>query len=91
MYNPATRSCNEFNDFTRFFAYMKPGWPGRTAEYWIKLRNGELVRPVVFMGEDHWEDDFNKPRGFMTEKYRWNLDGTSITRSDYDMMELVVV
>jgi hypothetical protein len=93
MYNPATRPQNELNDFTRFFAHMPAGWPGRTAEYWIKLRNGALVRPFVFLGEDDWEDDYNKPRGFRDENwnYCWNLDGTSVTRRDYDMMELVVL
>lgn len=88
MLNPATKPSNELNDFTRYFAYMKEGWPGRTEEYWVKLRNGFLVRPVFKKAEDEYcEDVFVTNEPFMMY---WNLDGTSITSRDYDMMEIVI-
>ena len=85
MFNPATRPPNKLNDFTRFFTTAKEGWPGRTEEFWIKLRNGDLVRPVLIPAEDATCEDC-----FGTGKYRWNLDGTSVTNREYDMMELVI-
>ena len=89
MKNPATASSNEMNTFTEIveregrISWMEGGS--------VRLRNGTLVKPVVFLGEEDWEDDYNKPRGFKTEdwKYCWNLDGTSVTRPDFDMMEIV--
>ena len=91
MKNPATKSSNELNVFTDLVdTYGKQNWGDRRGLY-VRLRNGTLVRPVIFPGEDHWEDDFDGPRGFKTEDwhYCWNLDGTSVTRPDYDMMEIV--
>lgn len=93
MQNPATRSRDELNVFTDLVdIYGKQDWADRR-NLWVRLRDGTLVRPVVFLGEDDWADDFNKPRGFKTDdwKYCWNLDGTSVTRPDYDMMEIVYV
>lgn len=58
----------------------------------VRLRNGNIVQgPVVFLGEDDWEDDFNKPRGFQdgTWSYCWKLDGISVTTPDFDMMEII--
>jgi len=91
LQNPATKPNNELNVFTDLVAtYGKQNWEDRRGLF-VRLRDGTLVRPIVFLGEDDWEDDFNKPRGFKTKdwKYCWNLDGTSVTRSDYDMMEIV--
>lgn len=86
MINPATRPSNELNDFTRWFSMMTEGWPNRPGEFWVRLRNGTLVRPVFKAAEDEYCED-----AFYAEdyKYCWNLDGTSVTRSDYDMMEIV--
>lgn len=87
MINPATRPSDEFNDFTRQFSMMTEGWPTRTGNFWVRLRNGTLVRPVFKAAEDGLCED-----AFYAENYRycWNLDGTSVTRSDYDMMEIVI-
>lgn len=56
------------------------------AEYGVRLRNGTIVRPVFKAAEDETCED-----AFFAENYKycWNLDGTSVTRSDYDMMEIV--
>lgn len=90
MYNPATAPSNELNDFTRFFSMAKEGWPDRTEEYWVKLRNGTLARPVLKPAEDEYcEDAFFYTIGEQT--YCWNLNGKSVTRPDYDMMELITL
>jgi hypothetical protein len=84
MFNPATQPQNELNDFTskvrQFALFSKPDWGG----YCVRLRNGELVRPVFMSAEDETCEDC-----FGTDRYRWNLDGTSVTRRDCDMMEIV--
>ena len=82
MKNPATNPQDQLNDFTNNIRVIARNlWEGN---YWVELRNGELVRPVFIPAEDeHCEDCF------ATEQYRWNLDGTSVTRKDYDMMEIV--
>ena len=89
MKNPAThRSQDELNVFTQHLYDM---WVDFSVKTLVRLRDGTLVQPVIFLGEDHWEDDFGKPRGFMTEdrKYCWNLDGTSVTNRNFDMMEII--
>lgn len=86
MTNPATRPSNELNDFTRWFSMMSEGWPNCTGDYWVRLRNGTLVRPVFKAAEDEYCEDAFYAEGY---RYCWNLDGTSVTRSDYDMMEIV--
>jgi len=90
--NPATRPRNELNDFTRYFARMKEGWPGRTEEYWVRLRNGVLVRPVFKAAEDSTCEDlfFVKDEVHGWYKYCWNLDGTSVTSRDYDMIRIII-
>lgn len=82
MKNPAVKRHYEFNDFTQYI-YNYPGTS-------VLLRNDRVVQPIVFLGEDEWERDFSLPRGFTTKTWSmcWNLDGTSVTRSDYDMMEI---
>lgn len=89
MKNPATHtSKNELNAFTQL---IHDRWIDHSELTFVKLRDGTVVQPIIFLGEDTWEDDYNKPRGFNTSdwSYCWNLDGTSVTRFDYDMMELM--
>lgn len=82
MKNPATQSQNQLNDFTKNIRVIaKNFWPG---DYWVKLRNGTLVRPVYIPAKYDGGEDC-----FATEQYRWKLDGTCVTRSRYDMMEIV--
>lgn len=77
MINPATQPQNELNEFTDA---VKRG----NGYFNVLLRNGEIVRPEFFPAEDeHCEDCF------MTDDKCWNPDGTSVTRRDYDMMEIV--
>lgn len=75
MLNPATRPQTELNAFTMVIA--NAGGQAR-----VRLRNGEIVQPGIGFG----------PAGedcFMTDDKCWNPDGTSVTRSDYDMMEII--
>jgi hypothetical protein len=76
------------NDFTQF---IHDQWIDFSTKTLVRLRDGMIVEPIVFLGEDDWEDDYKEPRGFRTEgwNYCWNLDGTSVTRPDYDMMEIL--
>lgn len=78
MINSATRPSNELNDFTQTLL--------NTYRPTVRLRNGALVQPEYKPAEDEYCAD-----AFYAEDYRycWNLDGTSVTRSDYDMMEIV--
>ena len=83
MRNPATLNSDEFNEFTAAIAqFDRSSW----GDYWVQLRDGTLVRPVYRQTEHETE-----VTSFFTEDYKfcWNLDGTSVTRSDYDMMEIV--
>lgn len=82
MINPATRPSNELNEFTQCVKQMK----FESSDYWVRLRNGTLVRPVFKEAEDEYCEDAFFGEGY---KYCWNLDGTSVTRRDYDMMEIV--
>lgn len=86
MINPATQPKNELNDFTskvrQFALFSKPDWSG----YCVRLRNGTLVRPEFKAAEDETCEDAFFAEGY---KYCWNLDGTSITSRDYDMMDFV--
>jgi hypothetical protein len=45
-----------------------------------------IVKPIYKPAEDETSED-----AFFTEDYEycWNLDGTSVTRRDFDMMEIV--
>lgn len=81
MMNPATRSQDELNPFTRIISEGE-------GKFLVKLRNGTMVMPKFFPAEDETCSD-----SFMTEdiNYCWNLDGTSVTSRDYDMMETVDV
>jgi len=84
MINPATRPSNELNDFTNNIRTIARNfW---SPNYWVKLRDGTLVRPIYTPAEDETCED-----AFFAENYKycWNLDGTSVTSPDYDMMEIV--
>lgn len=86
MINPATRPSNELNDFTTLVRNMLTDNFYGQETYSVRLRNGTLVRPEYTPAEDETCED-----AFFAENYRycWNLDGSSVTRSDYDMMEIV--
>lgn len=88
MDNPATQPQNKLNAFTRLVRSLGHSRFGgeEKNEYWVLLRDGTLVRPEYKPAEDEYCED-----AFYAEDYRycWNLDGTSVTRSDYDMMEIV--
>jgi hypothetical protein len=77
MLNPATRAQNELNEFTMVIANA-----GGQAK--VRLRSGEVVQPEWFPAADPTCEDC-----FLTDDKRWNPDGTSVTRSVYDMMEIV--
>lgn len=88
--NPATQPQDQLNKFTENVKWLGSNavdgelmWH---ATEWVRLRNGTLVRPVFKAAENDTCED-----AFITEDYSycWNLDGTSVTRSDYDMMEIV--
>jgi len=87
--NPATRPQDELNDFTRIVKdfFRKDNEYG-CKHYWVKLRDGTLLQPVYKEAEHETEETVFL---FFGDKmsYCWNLDGSSVTRSDYDMMEIV--
>ena len=81
MLNPATHiQRDEFNEFTRVVWQLK-------GSKMVRLRNGTFVQPIFKPAEDETCND-----AFFTEdyKYCWNLDGTSVTNSEYDMMEILL-
>ena len=88
--NPATRPRNELNEFTDIVKTLGYYWSDSecvsSERNWVRLRNGTLVRPVFKEAEDETCED-----AFFAENYKycWNLDGTSVTRQDYDMMEII--
>ena len=86
MINPATQPRDQLNEFTRLVHNLLTDNFYGQETYAVRLRNGTLVRPVFKAAEDEFCED-----AFFTENYKycWNLDGTSVTRSDYDMMEIV--
>lgn len=83
MKNPATHIYRDrLNEFTNVIAASQRFG----AKTLVRLRNGTIVKPIYKPAEDETCED-----AFFTEDYNycWNLDGTSVTRRDYDMMELV--
>ena len=84
MKNPAVMPKYELNDFTSLVKSLSEnGW----GKVWVRLRNGEVVRPEYHAAEDDTcVDVFG-----VESRYRWNLDGSSLTRRGCDMMETVVV
>lgn len=85
MINPATatHSKHELNEFTKYIADHP--------DVLVEMRDGTAINATIFLGEDDWEDDYNKPRGFKTENWShcWHLDGSSVTNSRFDMMKLI--
>jgi hypothetical protein len=77
MKNPATQSRNDLNEFTIFVKENPNGM--------VRMRNGLIVQPLFVPAEDDTCTD-----SFFTENYShaWNVDGTSVTNSDLDMMEI---
>ena len=81
MLNPATHYRNDFlNSFTNMIVINQK----YNVQTVVRLRNGELVRPVFIPVEDETCEEC-----FGTEGYRWNLDGTSVSNPRWDMMEIV--
>lgn len=84
MKNPATHtSRDELNTFTQI---IHDKWINSSDKTLVRLRNGNIVEPIFKAAEDETCED-----AFFTEDYSycWNLDGTSVTRRDYDMMEII--
>lgn len=90
MINPASQPSDQLNQFTRLVLMMiNEKWFN---QYWVKLRNGDYVRPVLYevpkdmigLEKEHFYV-FNSSKS----GYRWNLDGTGIQNSSFDMVELV--
>lgn len=84
MLNPATHlQRDQLNMFTQVIADR---WLDFSDKTFVRLRNGTIVQPIFKPAEDHTCED-----AFFTEDYNycWNLDGTSITSRDYDMMEIL--
>lgn len=79
MINPATLSRDELNSFTQIIK-------DSNGTALVRLRDGTLIKPIFKEAEDDTCHD-----AFFGNDYRycWSLDGTSITRADYDMMEIV--
>ena len=86
MINPATQSQDQLNDFTNNIRVIARNLWRVDGNYWVQLRNGTLVRPVFEAAEDEYCEDAFYAEGY---RYCWNLDGTSVTSRDYDMMEIV--
>lgn len=83
MLNPATHYRNDsLNSFTNMIV-INQKYEVRTL---VRLRDGTMVYPVFKPAEDATCEDAFYADGY---RYCWNLDGTSVTRSDYDMMEIV--
>lgn len=82
MYNPAVQPRNKLNSFTNVIALAQ----ALNRKTQVRLRNGVTVFPTFKAAEDETCLD-----AFYTEDYEfcWNLDGSSVTRPDYDMLELI--
>jgi hypothetical protein len=79
MDNPAALSQDQLNEFTR---YIKEN-PGTLVE----LRNGAVLVPIYQCKTDDWEECFRCNTGAWRGTLVWNLNGLSITSSDYDMIK----
>lgn len=83
MLNPATHYRRDsLNEFTNTIVINQR----HNVKTLVRIRNGTMVYPMFKEAEDSTCDDC-----FATEDWSfcWNLDGTSVTRQDYDMMEIV--
>lgn len=85
MLNPATQPQDQLNEFTELVQVIHlRGW----GHCKVRLRDGTMVCPYFKAAEHETENDVFF--GNLGERmYCWNLDGTSVTRSAYDMMEIV--
>jgi hypothetical protein len=85
--NPATQPRDELNQFTWNVRHLlrHSNDYGRK-HYSVRLRNGSLVQPEYKAAEDATCEDAFYAEGY---RYCWNLDGTSVTSREYDMMEIV--
>lgn len=84
MKNPATHtSKNDMNEFTQI---IHDNWVNHSNKLFVRLRDGIIVQPVFKPAEDEYCND-----AFYTEDYSfcWNLDGTNVTNSRFDMMEII--
>ena len=84
MKNPAThKERDRLNSFTEVIADR---WLKNSIKTFVRLRDGTIIMPLFTPAEDETCED-----AFFTEDYNycWNLDGTSVTRADYDMMEII--
>jgi hypothetical protein len=88
MKNPATAPQDKLNDFTRMFSDFDKTWSQRTSNFWVVLRDGTRIRPYYNKAEHHTETDcfYGELDGRLM--FCWNLDGTSVTSRDYDMVRL---
>lgn len=79
MKNPAVQPSDELNDFTTYLQESQ-------SDTYVRLRNGMICRPIFKCAEDETEEDV-----FHLEDWSmcWNLDGTSVTSHDYDMIEIL--
>ena len=77
MKNPATHTHNDLNEFTIFVK--------ENPKCMVKMRNGLIVQPLFVPAADDTCTD-----SFFTENYShgWRINGTSVTNSDLDMMEI---
>jgi hypothetical protein len=85
--NPATRPRDELNEFTfKVNELFRPENEYGRSTWHVRLRDGTLVQPEFKEAEDTFCEDLFFAKGF---RYGWNLDGTSVARFEYDMMEIV--
>lgn len=79
MKNPATARSDQLNEFTQQVKEF-------SSQVCVRMRDGTHVFPEFVEAEDEHCSD-----AFFTKNYShcWNLDGTSVTRPDYDMMEII--
>ena len=85
--NPATQPSDELNQFTQTVKdLLHPANTYGRRHYSVRLRDGTLVQPEYRAAEDATCEDAFYAEGY---RYCWNLDGTSVTSREYDMMEIV--
>lgn len=87
MLNPAVAPQNELNAFTQEVKTRADNvsW----GKMWVELRNGDLIRPKFSPAQNDTCEDSFVYYDELGGMWLWNLDGTSVTNSKYDMCELV--
>jgi hypothetical protein len=82
MLNPATQPHGERNVFTNQIIFNH----SIGLHTHVRLRDGQVVTPVFkAAASEHESDCFHNEGGNMC----WDPDGTSVTRSSLDMIEIV--